>query len=72
MIVLDLPGLQSIQLGEWTLYGKEDNDLCSLTMRSMKEIMKHLLDLDLPRLTSIISVGNSFCSPRLLTLESSG
>ena len=33
---------------------------------------KSLLDLDLPGLTSIISVGNSFCSPRLLTLESSG
>ena len=34
---LDLPSLQSIQLGDYALLGK-DNYLCSLTMRSMKEM----------------------------------
>ena len=37
MIVIDLPSLQSIQLGEWALRGR-NNESCSLIMRSMNEI----------------------------------
>ena len=37
MIVIDLPSLQSIQLGEYALDGKNDES-CSLIMRSMNEI----------------------------------
>ena len=38
MIIIDLPKLQSIQLGEWALRGKYDDESCSLIMRSMNEI----------------------------------
>ena len=34
IIVIDLPSLQSITLGELALRGKYDYDSCSLTMRS--------------------------------------
>ena len=37
MIVIDLPSLQSIQLGEGALNGIYDES-CSLIMRSMNEI----------------------------------
>ena len=39
MILIDLPSLQSIQLGYDTLEGRRDDDdeLCSLIMRSMSE-----------------------------------
>ena len=37
MIVLDLPSLQSFQLGYQTLAGRDDAS-CSLIMRSMNEI----------------------------------
>ena len=37
MIVIDLPSLQSIQLGEGALNGSDDES-CSLIMRSMNEI----------------------------------
>ena len=37
MIVIDLPKLQTIQLGNGALYGG-DEDRCYLTMRSMNEI----------------------------------
>ena len=37
MIVIDLPSLQSIQLGEDALEGRNDES-CSLIMRSMNEI----------------------------------
>ena len=39
MISIDLPSLQSIQLGDHALYGKEDDDSCSLVMRSMNEMI---------------------------------
>ena len=38
MIVIDLPSLQSIQLGKWALCGRNDDASCSLIMRSMNEI----------------------------------
>ena len=38
MIVIDLPSLQSIQLGYFALGGRRDDESCSLTMRSMNEI----------------------------------
>ena len=37
MIVIDLPSLQSIELGRGALYGSDDES-CSLIMRSMNEI----------------------------------
>ena len=39
MIDVDLPSLQSIQLGRSTLYGRDEDDLCSLTLRSMNELI---------------------------------
>ena len=38
MIVIDLPSLQSIQLGDCALDGREYDESCSLIMRSMNEI----------------------------------
>ena len=35
---IDLPKLQSVQLGWWALYGKWDDESCSLTMRSNREM----------------------------------
>ena len=37
MIVIDLPSLQSIQLGQYVVAGNDDES-CSLIMRSMNEI----------------------------------
>ena len=39
MIDVDLPSLQSIQLGEWALHGRDDDDSCSLIMRSNNELI---------------------------------
>ena len=39
MIDVDLPSLQSIQLGRWALNGRWDDNLCSLIMRSMNELI---------------------------------
>ena len=38
MIDVDLPSLQSIQLGWFALFGKDDQS-CSLIMRSMNEVI---------------------------------
>ena len=38
MIVIDLPSLQSITLGRGALWGRRDDESCSLIMRSMNEI----------------------------------
>ena len=38
MIDVDLPSLQSIQLGKWALAGR-DYDSCSLVMRSNNELI---------------------------------
>ena len=38
MIVIDLPSLQSIHLGEGALCGTEKKESCSLIMRSNNEI----------------------------------
>ena len=38
MNVIDLPSLQSIQLGEGSLYGRYNDESCSLIMRSNNEI----------------------------------
>ena len=40
MIDVDLPSLQSIQLGDSALWGK-GKDSCSLTMRSMNELNRY-------------------------------
>ena len=39
MIDLDLPSLQSIQLGGYALNGSYNDDSCSLTMRSTNEMI---------------------------------
>ena len=39
MINVDLPSLQSIQLGESALAGNPWDDSCSLTMRSNNELI---------------------------------
>ena len=41
MIDVDLPSLQSIRLGQWTLIGENDNESCSLIMRSNFEIIRN-------------------------------
>ena len=41
IISIDLASLQSIQLGEWTLYGIEDDDSCSLVMRSNNKLFRN-------------------------------
>ena len=38
MIYPDLPSLQSIHLGVYALRGREDDDSCSLIMRSMNDM----------------------------------
>ena len=40
MIVIDLPSLQSITLGQFALYGMWE-DSCSLTMRSNNEMIRN-------------------------------
>ena len=40
MITIDLPSLQSIQLGYWALHGSLDDRSNSLVMQSMNEIEK--------------------------------
>ena len=41
MIVIDLPSLQSITLGEGALYGVWNVSSCSLTMRSNNEMIRN-------------------------------
>ena len=40
MIVIDLPSLQSITLGEWALCGRKNDDSCLLIMRSNNEMIE--------------------------------
>ena len=42
MITIDLPSLQSIQLGHAAIDGRDNNDTCSLKMRSRREIVKNV------------------------------
>ena len=70
MIEIDLPSLQSIQLGRSALCGNRFDVSCSLIMRSKK---KHLafMNVDLPQLSSLRNDdGYSFFYPRSVTLES--
>ena len=39
MIDVDLPSLQSIQLGSFALRGRWDDDSCSLALRSNNELI---------------------------------
>ena len=39
MIVIDLPSLQSITLGDEALAGRYEDDSCSLIMRSTNEMI---------------------------------
>ena len=41
MIDVDLPSLQSIQLGWGALQGRINNESCSLTMRSIIELIRN-------------------------------
>ena len=65
--IIDLPQLNSIKLGEGALAGRDDND-CSLKMESDIDWMNWFLDL--PNLSFITSIGNSFEQPRSVILSS--
>ena len=67
---IDLPSLQSIKLGDCALCGHDDDESCSLTMRSIHSIDFQLKWIDLPNLSSITSVTQSFCYPRIVIMES--
>ena len=68
---IDLPSLQSIQLGRSTLSGSRFDLSCSLIMRSKNKYIVNT-NVDLPKLTSLInSDGYCFFYPRSVTLESS-
>ena len=41
MISIDLPSLQSITIGVYALNGRDDNDSCSLIMRSNNEMIRN-------------------------------
>ena len=41
IIVLDLPSLQSITFGGWALGGRVLDNSCSLTMRSINEVIRN-------------------------------
>ena len=41
MIVIDLPSLQSITLGQWALNGSLRDHSCSLVMRSNNEMIRN-------------------------------
>ena len=41
MIDIDLPSLQSIQLGECAICGRDEDESCSLTMRSNREMIRN-------------------------------
>ena len=67
---IDLPSLQSIKLGEYALNGFNDDESCSLTMRSIHSFDFQLKWIDLPILSSITSEGASFYNPRSVIMES--
>ena len=70
MILLDLPSLQSIELGFWSLCGHFESLATRLIMRG--EIFPaFLILLDIPNLESIVSTGFSFCRCFSVYLESS-
>lgn len=69
ILVVDLPSLQVITLGEFALVGRYDNPLSSLVMRSMFCTLLYY-ELDLPALEVLSSQGKSFSSPHIITLES--
>ena len=67
---IDLPSLQSIKLGYCALCGHDDDESCSMTMRSIHCIDFQLKWIDLPKLSSIISDKLSFYNPRTVIMES--
>ena len=69
MIDIDLPSLQSIQLGEYALEGRKDDDSCSLIMRSNNELIGYDLFCRSSK-SNINSEGISFLNPREVTLAS--
>ena len=70
---IDLPSLEAIVLGQYSLCGTKDYASCSLTLRSWIE-MNDWLALDLPSLKTISSLeeGHSFCYPRSVILGGIG
>ena len=70
MIDVDLPSLQSIQLGGCALRGRWDDDSSSLIMRSNNELIGYDLFCRSSKSTSITSVKWSFYDPRVVTLAS--
>ena len=41
MIVIDLPSLQSITLGQYALEGRYDDSSCSLTLRGAIDVIRN-------------------------------
>lgn len=67
---IDLPSLQSIELGYNSLCGSNFDSSCSLTMRS-SHCYLDFRNVDLPKLSSLTSSrGFSFCYPRSVIFES--
>ena len=65
---LDLPSLQSIQLGQWALDGVL-SESCSLVMRSIANIEIEYI-VDLPNLSYLHSRGKSFENPSVVKMTS--
>ena len=67
---IDLPSLESIDLGMNSLLGRYNIPGCALTMKSMNKHSMENYHIDLPNLTHISSNGNGFCRPRTVILDS--
>ena len=64
---LDLPSLKSINLGENALAGRDDSS-CSFLLKCTNGLI--IIVLDLPKLESLTSVGDSFIRVRNVTFSS--
>ena len=67
ILPIDLPYLQTIELGVSALMGKSYAS-CSLTMSSII-LNNHYFRIDLPSLTAISSQGFSFYYPRIVYMS---
>ena len=69
MTEIDLPSLQLIRLGKWTMLGRDDPNCC-LVLRSRHLLYCNLIIPDLPVLSYLESLDMSFSFPRIVTIES--
>ena len=61
--------MTSVSLGKFSLQGTYDDDLCSLTLQSIR-FFEPISLTDLPELVSITSLGYSFRYPEYVIAES--